>query len=137
MSDQSHAETALKEIQAIGTDSLSDELVVVHEQAITSIETLLDGLEDTAQAITSIETLLDGLEDTAGSTEPPESADTPDDWEEDEWDEQLDEAREKAELPPTKGTITTKTINGRDYYYLQWREGDKVKSQYVCPVDPT
>ncbi|MCQ2108968.1 MAG: hypothetical protein MJZ05_09430 [Fibrobacter sp.] len=30
-----------------------------------------------------------------------------------------------------KGSITKKTIQGKDRYYLQWREGDKVKSRYV------
>jgi len=33
------------------------------------------------------------------------------------------------ELP--KGTIITKKINGHDYFYLQWREGKKVKSSYI------
>jgi hypothetical protein len=32
--------------------------------------------------------------------------------------------------------VTTKTIDEREYYYLQWREGEKVKSQYVAPVSP-
>lgn len=30
-----------------------------------------------------------------------------------------------------KGSITKKNIQGKDRYYLQWREGDKVKSRYV------
>lgn len=30
-----------------------------------------------------------------------------------------------------KGSITKKCIQGKDRYYLQWREGDKVKSRYV------
>lgn len=61
---------------------------------------------------------------------------TPDEWEDDEWEEELEGAREKAELPEGKGSLTTKTIDGRDYYYLQWREGDKIRSQYVAPVAP-
>lgn len=120
MKDRSHGKAALDELRAIDTDSLPEDLVAAHEQAITNIETLVDGLEESTND--------------SGSSK---HADTPDDWEDNEWEEQLDEAREKADLPPTKGTITTKTINDRDYYYLQWREGDKVKSQYVCPVDPT
>jgi len=65
--------------------------------------------------------------------------DTPDEYEddEDEWEEALEEAYENAELKRSKGTLTTKTIDGRDYYYLQWREGDKVRSQYVAPVSPS
>ena len=30
-----------------------------------------------------------------------------------------------------KGSITKKVIQGKDRYYLQWREGDKVRSRYV------
>lgn len=63
--------------------------------------------------------------------------DTPDEWDdEDEWQEAVEEAFEKAEIRRSKGNLTTKTIDGRDYYYLQWREGDKVKSQYVGPISP-
>ncbi|MBX0325606.1 hypothetical protein EGH21_21520 [Halomicroarcula sp. F13] len=61
---------------------------------------------------------------------------TPDDWDDDEWDEAVDVAREKGDVPAGKGTLTMKTIDERDYYYLQWREGEQVKSQYVGPVEP-
>jgi len=33
-----------------------------------------------------------------------------------EWDDELEEAREKADLPETKGALTTKTIGDREYY---------------------
>ena len=36
-----------------------------------------------------------------------------------------------AELP--KGSIREKLINGRKYLYLQWREGNRVRSRYVKP----
>ena len=63
---------------------------------------------------------------------------TPAEWDDSEaWEDALAEAFEKAEIPRSKGTLTTKTIDGRDYYYLQWREGDSVKSQYVAPVSPS
>ncbi len=61
---------------------------------------------------------------------------TPDEWEEEEWLEAVEEARDDADLVEHKGTLTTKTIDGRDYYYLQWREGSKIKSEYVAPVVP-
>jgi hypothetical protein len=61
---------------------------------------------------------------------------TPDDWNEDEWEDVVVDAREEADLASGKGTLTTKTIDDRDYYYLQWREGDNIKSQYVAPVTP-
>lgn len=120
MSDHTHARTALEELQAIDRDTLPAELTEVYERALEDIEALCTGLETAAQ-------------NDAQATEKP---DTPEEWEKDEWDDQLDAAREKAAIPPTKGTLTTKTIDGRDYYYLQWREGDTVTSQYVGPVDP-
>jgi hypothetical protein len=65
------------------------------------------------------------------------SASAPEGWDDDEeWQDALEEAFEKADIRRSKGTLTTKTIDGRDYYYLQWREGDKVKSEYVAPVTP-
>jgi hypothetical protein len=37
---------------------------------------------------------------------------------------------------PSKATITIKEINDNRYYYWQWREGEKVRSQYKGPVNP-
>ena len=64
------------------------------------------------------------------------TTETPEEWDDDEWEDAVDDAREEAEIPASKGTLTTKTIDGRDYYYLQWREGSKIRSQYVAPVTP-
>lgn len=61
---------------------------------------------------------------------------TPDDWDDDDWEDVVDDARDSGEVPAGKGTLTTKTIDGRDYYYIQWREGGDVKSKYVAPVSP-
>ncbi|ELY55575.1 hypothetical protein C491_15412 [Natronococcus amylolyticus DSM 10524] len=36
---------------------------------------------------------------------------------------------------PISATLTTKKINGNQYYYWQWREGEKIKSEYIRPVD--
>lgn len=63
--------------------------------------------------------------------------DVPEKWDEDEWAEQIDEARENADIEGSKGTLTTKQIDGRSYCYLQWREGEKIRSQYVAPVSPS
>jgi len=62
----------------------------------------------------------------------------PDEWEErpEEWDQKLSAAVEKAGMQRGQPTLTSKEIDDREYYYLQWRDGDKVKSQYVAPVDP-
>ncbi|RNJ22028.1 hypothetical protein [Halosegnis longus] len=32
--------------------------------------------------------------------------------------------------------VTIKQISDNRYDYWQWREGDKIKSEYKCPVDP-
>jgi hypothetical protein len=65
------------------------------------------------------------------------TVEAPDEWDdEDEWQEALEDAYENADILRSKGTLTTKTIDGREYYYLQWREGDTVKSQYIAPVSP-
>jgi len=37
---------------------------------------------------------------------------------------------------PSKATITIKEINDNRYYYCQWRDGDKIRSQYKGPVNP-
>ena len=37
---------------------------------------------------------------------------------------------------PSKATITIKEINDNRYYYWQWRESDKIRSQYKGPVNP-
>ncbi|XGI84729.1 hypothetical protein ACEU6E_10455 (plasmid) [Halorutilales archaeon Cl-col2-1] len=55
--------------------------------------------------------------------------DVPDDWDEDEWEDLVDDLD-----APAKATLTVKTIEGSDYYYYQWREGEKIKSEYVAPV---
>ncbi|MFD1571328.1 hypothetical protein [Halorubrum laminariae] len=37
---------------------------------------------------------------------------------------------------PLKATTTIKEINDNRYYYWQWRDGDKIRSQYKGPVNP-
>jgi len=61
----------------------------------------------------------------------------PDDWEssDEKWEETVRDVREDKDLP-TKAYRTIKTIDGRDYVYAQWREGDTVTSEYICPVVP-
>lgn len=120
MSYHAHAKTALEELQAIDRDTLPAELTETYDRALEDIETLCTDF-DTA---------------TEPDNQPTKQPDTPEEWDEDEWDDKLDAARDKAPIPPTKGSLTTKTINGRDYYYLQWRDGDTVTSQYVGPVEP-
>jgi hypothetical protein len=62
----------------------------------------------------------------------------PEEWEsmEDEWNDKMEAAIEKAESVPASPSLTTKEIDGSAYYYLQWRTGGSVVSQYVAPVEP-
>ena len=52
---------------------------------------------------------------------------------EDEIDERPDDLPDDV---PSKATITIKEINDNRYYYWQWRDGDKIKSEYKAPVNP-
>lgn len=61
---------------------------------------------------------------------------TPDEYTEDEWVDIVEDAREDEGVPSVKGTVTVKHIDGRGYYYLQWREGADVLSKYLAPVNP-
>ena len=59
---------------------------------------------------------------------------------EEESEEQETEERPN-DLPddvPSKATITIKEINDNRYYYYywQWRDGDKIRSQYKGAVNP-
>ena len=55
------------------------------------------------------------------------------DSDEDEIDERPDDLPDDV---PSKATITIKEINDNRYYYWQWRDGDKIRSQYKSPVNP-
>ncbi len=37
---------------------------------------------------------------------------------------------------PAKASVVVKEINNNRYEYYQWREGDKIRSQYKRPVNP-
>jgi len=121
MGDRDHAIEALKHLRTIQSAESGGATIEQHRQnAIEEVEALVAELEKSTQVETS-----------------DESVETLDDWDGDEeWEDKLEAAREKASISPSEGTLTTKRINGREYYYLQWREGEKVKSRYVATVDP-
>jgi len=52
-------------------------------------------------------------------------------------DEPVDDERstDRPSGVPSKATITIKEINDNRYYYWQWRDGEKIRSQYKSPVD--
>lgn len=57
--------------------------------------------------------------------------------EEAEGDETKGPPEDLPEDVPSKATITIKKINENQYYYWQWRDGDKIKSKYKGPVNHT
>ena len=36
--------------------------------------------------------------------------------------------------PPTHATVTIKRIADNSYFYWVWRENDRLRSEYICPV---
>jgi hypothetical protein len=58
-----------------------------------------------------------------------------DDLDDDEFEQALEDAREDGDVP-SGATVTVKTIDERDYYYYQWREGSDIRSKYIAPVSP-
>lgn len=46
-----------------------------------------------------------------------------------------DDATERPDGVPAKASTTVKEINSNRYYYWQWRDGDRIRSQYKGPVE--
>ena len=44
---------------------------------------------------------------------------------------EMQEAHKREIAALRKGSITTKAISGKNYYYLKYRQGDKVKNDYI------
>ena len=120
MSNEDYAHQALSALERIDVEALEQDGHDAHEDAIAAVNELATLLESD-----------DRVEDQ-------NSVDTSEEWadNEDDWVEKVADAYEQAEIPRSKGTVTVKSIDGREYYYLQWREGDKARSQYVAPVRP-
>ncbi|QIO25519.1 hypothetical protein [Haloarcula sp. JP-L23] len=117
MDDVDQTDRALAALGRIDPDEYDDHVQQAHDDAVTAVDALAALLE-------------------ASDEDPDDEVETPDEWDDDEWDEAVEVAREKGGVPASKGTLTTKAIDGREYYYLQWREGESVTSQYVGPVEP-
>lgn len=62
--------------------------------------------------------------------------DAPEEWarSDEAWDSAVAEAIDDG--APRRAASVVKEINGHAYAYLQWRDGDAVRSQYVAPVNP-
>jgi len=117
MSDEEYAHQALSALERIDDESHDEAVRDAHAEAVAAVDELAAALRES-------------------ETNDAVAVEMPEEWEDDEeeWEEKIDEAYEAAEIPRSKGTLTVKTIDEREYYYLQWRKGEKVKSQYVAPV---
>lgn len=87
-------------------------------------------------SIEDVETLYADLEvEAETSDQSTDQPDTPEDWDEDGWEDQLAEAREKAEISQITGTLTTKTIDDRNLLFAVARQ--RHDHEPGCgPVDP-
>lgn len=118
MSNEEYAHQSLSALERIDADALDQDARDAYEDAVAAVDELAATLG-------------------ASETDDAVAVEAPEEWADDEeWDEKIDEAYEAAEIARSKGTLTVKTIDEREYYYLQWREGEKVRSQYVAPVSP-
>jgi len=72
----------------------------------------------------------------ADDTERRDPGETPDEWDDQQWDDALDEAYEAVEVPRGKGSMTVNVIDGRGYYYLKGSHNGEFYSQYIAPVEP-
>lgn len=115
-------------------------------QAVTD-KKRADALERAAEMAAAADELNEVDENpTAGPTYPdlelverPEhSLPAPDEWEgkEDNWNEKVQAALEKADKPRGRPALSRKEIDGRAYFYLQWRQDDQIHTQYIAPVEP-
>lgn len=93
---------------------------------------ILDGLD--RQDAQTLEEIARYAEDLAAAKEAAAEAELEDDGEEvvREDSEDLDDLPDDV---PGKASVVVKEINGNRYQYYQWREGDRVRSQYKAPVE--
>lgn len=117
MSDQEHAETALVALERIERAEQDENVRDAHQHEIAAADELVGLLADGKSEEIDI-----GAPDGRDGEE--------------EWKERVDNARDEGDVPARKGTLTTKTTDEREHYYLQWREGERVTSQYVAPISP-
>ena len=72
----------------------------------------------------------------AEDTDHRDPSETPEDWDDEEWDDALDDAYDEVEAPRQKGSVTVNVIDGRGYYYLKGSHNGEFFSQYIAPVEP-
>lgn len=61
---------------------------------------------------------------------------TPDEWDDEDWEDEIEDAYDDLEVPPGVGGIYVNMIDGRGYYYLKGSYNGEFFSEYVAPVSP-
>lgn len=121
MKNKSRADQALEYIQSIDSDELDEAAKKAREQAINDVKMLIEHIEQ-RNTVQNSDALTHRV---------------PDGWDsEDEWYAALEDAYSKTDIPESRGELTTKTIDGLEYYFLRWNEDGTVISQPVGPVNP-
>ena len=93
---------------------------------------ILDGLD--RQDAQTLQEISRYAEDLAAAKEAAAEAELEDD--EEVVREDSEDVDDLPDDVPAKASIVVKEINSNRYYYYQWREGSKVKSEYKAPVNP-
>lgn len=79
----------------------------------------------------------EAIEDLQEQGEDPQEV--PDEFEgsDEEWQEVVHEAADKADISLQKGAVTTQEISGNLYHYLKWWADGATQSQYIAPANPS
>ncbi len=91
----------------------------------------LDGADDATLRATIAYCEAQLETDDVDEAEADQKRDQPDEYDDEEWAEAVADCD-----APARATLTTKEINGNQYYYWQWSEGENTRSEYIAPVNP-
>ncbi|GAB7095352.1 hypothetical protein JCM30237_25050 [Halolamina litorea] len=118
------------------SESVVESVADLDAEELTALADYTSALSDYAGALaTHRREARQSAEEVSGGTgDDVAGADDADDAGEDRTDSIAD-AEDRPEGVPAKASTTIKEINGNRYHYWQWRDGDKIRSQYKGPAD--
>mgnify|MGYP002760721558 FL=1 len=104
-----------------GGDELEN-LVTLCQRCHNSLHKLGEDPEYHVNTLENAEKETNGQQTETNQIDKRYTDDTPKDWSQDEWGKVVSDTD-----APAKANLTTKSIDGNDYYYFQWRENGKIK----------